>query len=103
MEYQKIINLLDNTTNHPSKFNTKTVEITGESCGTYNKDNQIRLKILLLRSSLFDYSNAYIDVNGTITVENKATQYQPNNDANKKVMCKYFRSFTNSIIRINNT
>ena len=31
MEYQKVINLLDNTTNEPSKFRTKYwVEINGE-------------------------------------------------------------------------
>ena len=31
MEYQKVINLLDNTTNEPSKFITKNwVEMNGE-------------------------------------------------------------------------
>ena len=31
MEYQKVINLLDNTTNEPSKFRTKNwVEMNGE-------------------------------------------------------------------------
>ena len=35
MEYQKIINLLDNTSNQPSKFRTKNwVEISDESRGT---------------------------------------------------------------------
>ena len=37
MEYQKIRNLLDNTSNQPSKFRTKNwVEINDESRGTYN-------------------------------------------------------------------
>ena len=45
MEYQKIINLLDNTPNQPSNFKTKSWwKINDESRGTYNKDNQIRLK-----------------------------------------------------------
>ena len=45
MEYQKIINLLDNTSNQPSKFETKNwVEINDESRGMYNEDNQIRFK-----------------------------------------------------------
>ena len=68
MEYQKIINLLENTPNQPTKFITKNwVEINDESRGTYNKDNQIRFKTSVLRSSLRDYSNFYILVKGTIT------------------------------------
>ena len=35
MEYQKIINLLENTANQPTKFKTKNwAEITDELCGT---------------------------------------------------------------------
>ena len=35
MEYQKIINLLDNTSNQPSKYRTKNwIEIKDESRGT---------------------------------------------------------------------
>ena len=75
MESQKIINLLDNTPNQSSKFKTKScVEINDEWRGTYNKDNQIRFKTSMLRSSLCDYSDSYILVKGTITVENKAAQ-----------------------------
>ena len=37
MEYQKIINLLDNTPNQPTKFKTKDwVEINDDSRGMYN-------------------------------------------------------------------
>ena len=37
MEYQKIINLLDNTTNQPSKFRTRNwVEINDELRGKYD-------------------------------------------------------------------
>ena len=69
MEYQKIINLLDNTTNQPTKFTTKNwIEINDESRGRYNKGNQIIFKTSMLRSSLCDYSDAYILVKGTITV-----------------------------------
>ena len=61
MEYQKIINLLYNAPNQPSKFKRKNwVEINDESRGTYNEDNQIRFKTSILRSSLCDYSHAYI-------------------------------------------
>ena len=56
MEYRKIINLLDNTSNQPSKFKTKNwVEINDESRGTYNEDNKIKLKTSMLRSSLCNY------------------------------------------------
>ena len=52
MKYQKIINLLDNTSNQPSKFKTKNwVEINDELRETYNEVNQIRFKTLMLRSS----------------------------------------------------
>ena len=45
MEYQKIINLLDNTKNEPSKFKAKNwVDINDESRETYNEDNQTRFK-----------------------------------------------------------
>ena len=51
MEYQKIMNLLDNTPR-----------------GTYNTNSQIKFKTLMLRSSLYDYSDAYTLVSGTITI-----------------------------------
>ena len=63
MEFQKIINLLDNTPNQPSEFKTKNwVEINDESRGTYNKNNQIRFKISILKSSSCDYSDAYMHI-----------------------------------------
>ena len=40
MEYQKIANLLNDESNHPSKFRTKNwVEINDESRGTYNSND----------------------------------------------------------------
>ena len=43
MEYQKIINLLDNTLNQP--FRTKNwVKINDGSYGTYNTGSQIKFK-----------------------------------------------------------
>ena len=71
MEYQKIINLWDNTSNQPTKFRTKNwVKINDESRGMYNTNSQIKLKTSMLRSSLCDYSDAYMLVKGTITVTN---------------------------------
>ena len=66
MEYQKIINLLDNTPNKPTKFRTENwVEINDDSRGTYNANSRIKFKTSTLKSSLSDYSDAYILVNGT--------------------------------------
>ena len=51
MEYQKIINLLDDTTNQPSKCRAKTwVEINDESKGWYDNSN-IRFETLMRRSN----------------------------------------------------
>ena len=61
MEYQKIANLLDNTSNQPSKFRTKNwVEINDESRGGYNVNSQIKFKTTMLKSSLRDHSDAHI-------------------------------------------
>ena len=68
----------------------------------HNEVNQIRFKTLMLRSSLFDYSDAYILVKGTMTVRNKAAHDQPNNAVNKKVIFTNCVPFSNSISRINN-
>ena len=64
MEYQKITNLLDDSSNKTSKFRTKNwFEVNDESRGTYNDDKQIRFKTTMLKSSLYDYSDTYILVN----------------------------------------
>ena len=69
MEYQKIINLLDDSSNETSKFRTKNwIEIKDESRGKDNYEKQIRFKTTMLKSSLCDYSDAYILVKGKITI-----------------------------------
>ena len=101
MEYQKIANLIDdNTLNQPSKFRTRNwIEINEESRGAYNVNSQIKFKTTMLKSSLCDYSDAYILVKGTITVNNTAAA----NNTNKKVIFKNCAPFTNCISEINNT
>ena len=45
MAYQKILDLSDNTPTQPCKFKINNwFEINDESPGTYNEDNQSRLK-----------------------------------------------------------
>ena len=106
MEYQKIINLLDNTPNQPTKFRTKNwVEINDDSRGTYNTNSQIKFKTSMLRWSLCDYSDAYTLVSGTIT----NTEAGADNAAKRlseKIIGVIFKNcapFTDCISEINNT
>ena len=74
-----------------------------ESRGTYNVNSQIKFKTTMLKSSLCDYSDAYILVKGTITVNNTAAADADANNTNKKVIFKNCPSFINCISEINNT
>ena len=104
MEYQKIANLLDSASNKPSKFRTKNwVEINDVIRGTYSPNKQIRFETAMLRSSLCDYSDAYILVKGNISVNNTAAAGAAVNNINKKVIFKNCFLFTNYISKINNT
>ena len=103
MENQKIINLLDNAPNQPTKFKIKNwVEINIDS---YNANSQIKFKTTMLKSGLCDYSDAYILVKGTITLVGQgadavAIQTERNN---KQAISKNSAPFTNCITEINNT
>ena len=75
MEYQKKANLLDDASNKPSKFRTRNwVEINDDIRGTYSPNKHIRFKTAMLRSRLYDYSDAYILVKGNISVKNTAAE-----------------------------
>ena len=103
MEYQKIATLLHDASYKPSKFTTRNwVEINDDIRGAYPPNKQIRFKTGMLRSSLCDYSDAYVLVNRDISVNNKGTAAAPNN-TNKKVISKNCAPFTNCISKINNT
>ena len=104
MEYQKRTNLLNDEANKPSKFRTRNwVEINDEARGTYSPNKQIKFKTSMLRSSLCDYSDAYILFKGNITVNNTAAAGAAANNINKKVIFKNCAPFTNCISKINNT
>ena len=72
--------MLDDTLNQPSKFQTT-----------------------MLKSSLWDYSDVYILVKGTIAVSNTAAADADANNTNEKVIFKNCAQFTNCISEINNT
>ena len=104
MEYQRIVNLIDDTSDQPSKFRTKNwVEINDESRVAYNVNCQIKFKTTMLKSSLCDYSDVYILIKGTISVNNTTAADAAVNNINKKVIFKSCAPFTNCISEINNT
>ena len=80
MAYQKIIILSDSKSNQPSKVRTKKwVEINGELRGTYNINSQIKFKTSMLKSTLYDYSDAYIAFKRIIAVLKTGIAAAPNN------------------------
>ena len=107
MEYQKIANLIDDgTSNQPSKFRTRNlVEINDESRGAYNVNSQIKFKTTMLKSSLCDYSDAYILVKGTITINGRGADAAARqaDERDKGVVFKNCAPFINCISEINNT
>ena len=83
MEFQKIVNFLDTTSDDKdlARFVTKKwIEVYDQLEGNYNVNKEIRIKTSMLRSDLCVYSDAYIVVKGTITV------LRPNT-AKKKKCC----------------
>ena len=104
MEYQNIANFLNDESNEPSKFRTKNwVEINDDVRGVYSPSKLIRFKTSVLRSSLYDYSDAYILFKGNITVNNTAATGAAANNIKKKVIFKNCTPFTNCLSKINNT
>ena len=70
MEAQKIRNLLNDSSNEEPKFGAKKWYITDSQTakGKYNPNDSIKLKMESIKSSLCDYSGAFILVVGDITV-----------------------------------
>ena len=74
MEFQKIVNFIDITSDDKNfpKFVTKNwIEVYDESGGNYSPNKELRIKTLMLRSDLYDYSDAYFVVKGNIIVNKK--------------------------------
>ena len=94
--------MLENTPNQPTKFRTKNwVEIDDDARRMYNTNIQIKFKTSMLRSSLCDYSDAYILVKRTISITALAEDNL--NNANKKAAYKNFAPFTDRISESKNT
>ena len=124
MEFQKIVNFLDTTSDDkdlPRFVTKKWIEVYDQSKGNYNVNKEIRIKKSMLKLDLCDYSDAYIVLKGTITVviqnnarKNKAVAFKNNapfgtitvviqNNArkNKAVAFKNNAPFINCISKIN--
>ena len=83
-----------------SKFVTKRwIEINDLSSGQYSSNKNTRFKTSMLRSNLFDYSDAYIVMKGRINVWGTYDA----NKRNKKLTFNNNASFRLCILKINNT
>ena len=60
------------------------VEVNDESRGTCRVNSQIKFKTTILKSSLCDYSDAYVHVRGTTTVDNTADAATAANNTRKR-------------------
>ena len=70
METQKIIKLLNDLSNEESKFAAKKLYIidSQRAKGKYKPGDTIKFEAETIKSSLCDYSDAFIFVTGNITV-----------------------------------
>ena len=71
METQKIINFLNDSSNEESKFATKKWYVIDSQTtkGKYKQGDTIKFETETIKSSLCDYSDAFILVTGNITVD----------------------------------
>ena len=83
MEFQKIKNLLGTTSDDkdlPRFVTKKWIEVYDQSEKSYSINKEIRIKTLILRSDLCDFSDVYIVVKGKITAvegSNNSTKNRP--------------------------
>ena len=94
METQKIINLLNDSSNEESKFATKKWYVIDSQTtkGKYKQGDTIKFETETIKSSLCDYSDAFILVTGNITV---------NADNNTDVAFKNYAPFFTCTTKIN--
>ena len=100
MEFQKIANFLDTTfldKDLPRFVTKKWIEVYDQSEKNYSPNKEIRIKASMLRSDLCDFSDAYIVVEGDITLEGDNNA----NKRNKNLAFKNNAPFINCISKIN--
>ena len=69
------------------KLRTKNcVEINDDTRGMYNKNSQVKVETSMMQSSLYGYSNAYVLVSGSITIQDQEQmQMVMKNDQTKEI------------------
>ena len=100
MEFQKIVNFLDTTSDDkdlPRFVTKKWIEVYDQSEKNYSLNKEIRIKTSMLRSDLCNYSDAYVVVKGEITLEGD----NDGNKQNKNLTFKNNSPFINCISKIN--
>ena len=100
MKFQKITNFLNTMPDDKDlpRFVTKIwIEVYDQSEKNYSPNKEIRIKTAMLRWDLRNFSDAYIVVEGTITLEGDNNA----NEQNKSFAFKNNASFTNCISKIN--
>ena len=95
MEYDKINNLLGSESKQLPKFVTRQYVKVNSLSNTYNEYKSITFKTPMLRADLYDYSDAYILVNGTVMVSE-------NHPRDRPVILKNNAPFISCITKINN-
>ena len=110
MEYDKINNLLrseelgaavGSESENLSKFVAREYDRVNSLSNMYNENKSIRFKTCMLRSDLCDYADAYILVNGTITVTAAVVANNIRDKKNRKLISKNNAPFVSCISRIN--
>ena len=94
----------DNENEKLAKFVTREYVRVNSLSNTYNENKSIRFKTPMLRSSLCDYSDAYVLVKGTITVTAPGANNGANNIRdirNRPLLLKNNASFVSCITRSN--
>ena len=91
----------DNESEQLSKFVTREYVRVNSLLDTYNENKSIRFKTPMLRSHLCDYSDAYILVEGTITVTAAVGANNIREKRNKPLILKNNAPFVSCITRIN--
>ena len=101
MEFQKIVNFLDTTSDDndlPRFVSKKWIEVYDLSEANYNVNEEIRIKTSILRSDLCGFSDAYNNTNLNAINTNNANN---NTFGEKKLVFKNNAPFINCISKIN--
>ena len=101
MAFQKIANFPYTTSDNkdlPRFISKKWIEVYDQSEKNYNPNKEIKIKTSMLRSDLCNFSDAYIVVEGDITLEGDNNA----NKRNKNLAFKNNAPFINCILKIDN-